>query len=154
MGKIRKGVLLGIISSIIIVSGLFLKLVNIKDTNNLPLKFIEEHTAWDGSVSDGIMFQGIFIAYIIISLVIFGGSIWSNKRHYVSLITLVSSIASLALTLLLLGGILLTHISGAFVESALELPENAKMSVGVGWYALLIGSVLGLVSSILVLKKR
>lgn len=155
MGKIRKGALLGIISSIIIGSGLFLKLVSIKDTLNSELKISQGQTTWDGSISDGIgLFQGIFITYLVISLVIFVGSIWSNKKHYASLLTMFSSIASLALTLLLLAGILFTFFSVVFVELALESHENVKVSLGVGWYVLLIGSVLGLVSSILALTKR
>ena len=155
MGKIRKGALLGIISSIIIGSGLFLKLVSIKDTLNSELKISQGQTTWDGSISDGIgLFQGIFITYLIISLVILVGSIWSNKKHYASLLTMFSSIASLALTLLLLAGILIGYFSVVFVEMALESNEEVMFALGIGWYALFIGSVLALVSSILALLKK
>lgn len=155
MGKIRKGVLLGIISSIIIGAGLFLKLVSIKDTHNSGLKISQEQTTWDGSISGGNgLFQGIFITYLIISLVILVGSIWSNKKHYASLLTMFSSIASLALTLLLLAGILIGYFSVVFVEMALESNEEVMFALGIGWYALFIGSVLALVSSILALLKK
>ena len=155
MGKIRKGVLLGIISSIIIGAGLFLKLVSIKDTHNSGLKISQGQTTWDGSISDGIgLFQGIFITYLVISLVIFVGSIWSNKKHYASLLTMFSSIASLALTLLLLAGILIGYFSVVFVKMALESNEDVMLALGIGWYALFIGSVLALVSSILALLKK
>jgi len=147
MNNLRKGALIGMLSGLITVLGLFLNLFEIKVADEETINFsINGMKSWEligseGQEAWGIIFN-ILLAFAILTMVF---SFLSNKRNLLAILTILISFANLGFSFII-------YETG---NEAFEKVSNfVSFSFGMGMYLLLGGGILGVVGAILALIKK
>jgi hypothetical protein len=149
----RIGSTLGIVSSLLGISALFLTLVSfsVVSTEGIPVNESHDLSIYDclSNARIGLeaqeAFEKIFNYLLLFSIAIGGFSFWSNSKPYAAILTLIISIIHLAASVILyvLGPKALNNLSGL-----------ANFHVGIGMYVLILAGILGVSSAILALLKK
>jgi len=146
MKNLRKGALIGMLSGLITVVGLYLNLFEIKvvdETFNLSINSMK---SWDQIPSDGQEAWGvIFNLYIAFALLTIVFSFLSNRKNLLSILTILVSLGNLGFTFLL-------YDIGE--EQFKKLDNFVSFSFGMGMYLLIGGAILGVIGSVLALIKK
>lgn len=152
MNNLRKGALIGMLSGLITILGLFLYLFEIKIKDPLTSKdeilqlSINGIKSWsdlpsEGQEAWGIIFN-IFLAFAILTIAF---SFLSNKRNLLAILTILISLGNLGFSFLI-------YKTGS--DAFKEVPNFVSFSFGMGMYLLLGGAILGVVGAILALMKK
>lgn len=152
MNNLRKGALIGMLSGLITVLGLFLNLFEMKIKNPFTSKeeilqfSINSIKSWselpsEGQEAWGVIFN-IFLAFAILTIVF---SFLSNKRNFLAILTILISLGNLGFSFII-------YQTGT--ESFKDVPNFLSFSFGFGMYYLLGGAILGVIGAILALFKK
>ena len=146
MNNLRKGALIGMLSGLITVVGLYLNLFEIKvldETFNLSINSMK---SWDQIPSDGqeawVVIFNLYIAFALLTIVF---SFLSNRKNLLSILTILVSLGNLGFTFLL-------YNIGE--EQFKKLDNFVSFSFGMGMYLLIGGAILGVIGSVLALIKK
>ena len=146
MKNLRKGALIGMLSGLITVVGLYLNLFEIKvldETFNLSINSMK---SWDQIPSDGqeawVLIFNLYIAFALLTIVF---SFLSNRKNLLSILTILVSLGNLGFTFLL-------YNIGE--EQFKKLDNFVSFSFGMGMYLLIGGAILGVIGSVLALIKK
>jgi hypothetical protein len=151
----RKGTLIGVITSLLGVLALFLNLVSFKvgeisdvgntalTVQNLSVYSCLQNTLIGYEAQEA--FQTIFNSFLILSISIALFSLLSNKKNFIGIITLILSCIHLTASIVLFN----------LGPQALKNIDNINnVSFGVGLYLLILSGILGVVASILSIFKK
>jgi hypothetical protein len=146
MNNLRKGALIGMLSGLITVLGLFLNLFEIKvaeETFNLSINGMK---SWEligskGQEAWGVIFN-LYIAFALLTIIF---SFLSNKKNLLSILTILVSLGNMGFTFLLY------NVGN---DQFKKIDDFVSFSFGMGMYLLFGGAILGVVGAILALIKK
>ena len=146
MNNLRKGALIGMLSGLITVVGLYLNLFEIKVVDKTFNLSINSMKSWDQIPSDGqeawVVIFNLYIAFALLTIVF---SFLSNRKNLLSILTILVSLGNLGFTFLL-------YNIGE--EQFKKLDNFVSFSFGMGMYLLIGGAILGVIGSVLALIKK
>ena len=146
MKNLRKGALIGMLSGLLTLLGLFLNLFEIKvaeETFNLSINGMK---SWEligskGQEAWGVIFN-LYIAFALLTIVF---SFLSNKKNLMSILTILVALGNMGFTFLL-------YSVGN--EQFKKIDDFVSFSFGMGMYLLFGGAILGVIGAILALLKK
>lgn len=144
MKNFRKGSLLGMVSGVLALIGLYLNFIVLKGPNE-TLKFsLHDFLTWEGFQKEDKTGENVFTALVVFAVLTIAFALWSNKKNGIGVLTLISS------------GVI---FSFAFLfNSVFNIIEHKTgyefVSAGPGFYLLMAAGILGAVGAFLAILKK